>query len=189
MTRQRVSLPQEQPMSQDSRAPEWTRRQVLEALGLGAIAATLPASAVAAAPTFPKGAIIRTILKDYAPEELAGGATLFHEHLSFADDFMTRRVGDAAATRAANGPPPGAPARTLAFPRRFHAAGGGVSRGDARGHRPPPARSRRRRPRRCGRRTRDAAAAVRTVLHAGSRSDDRGIDRRQGRGDRLHRRR
>jgi len=35
----------------------------------------------AQAPKFPQGAIIRTILKDYAPEELAGGATLFHEHM------------------------------------------------------------------------------------------------------------
>ena len=32
--------------------------------------------------TFPKGAIIRTILKDVPPELLGGGATLFHEHLS-----------------------------------------------------------------------------------------------------------
>jgi hypothetical protein len=32
----------------------------------------------------PKGAVIRTLFKDYAPEELAGGATLFHEHLSSA---------------------------------------------------------------------------------------------------------
>ena len=46
----------------------------------------------------------------YAPEELGGGATLFHEHLSFADDFMTRWAGYAAASRAANGVPanPGA---------------------------------------------------------------------------------
>jgi phosphotriesterase-related protein len=31
---------------------------------------------------FPKGAIIRTLLSDVKPESLAGGATLFHEHLS-----------------------------------------------------------------------------------------------------------
>ena len=31
--------------------------------------------------TFPKGAIIRTILKDVPPEALASGATMFHEHL------------------------------------------------------------------------------------------------------------
>jgi len=59
-------------------------------LGMGAVASALPEFASAATPTFPRGAIIRTILKDYAPEELAGGATLFHEHMSFADDFMTR---------------------------------------------------------------------------------------------------
>ena len=92
-------------MTQDAQSSAWTRRQLLEMLGLGAIAATLPEFASAAAPTFPKGAVIRTILKDYAPEELAGGATLFHEHLSFADDFMTRWNGYAAATRAANGVP------------------------------------------------------------------------------------
>src|SRR5262252_6354532 len=48
-----------------------TRREVLELLGAGAAAAALP---FAQAPTFLKGAIIRTLLKDYAPEELAGGA-------------------------------------------------------------------------------------------------------------------
>jgi phosphotriesterase-related protein len=95
-------------MAQDSQAPQWSRRQVLEALGLGAVAATRPGFATAAAPVFPKGAVIRTILKDYEPEALAGGATLFHEHLSFADDFMTRWVGYAAATRAANGAAPAA---------------------------------------------------------------------------------
>lgn len=39
---------------------------------------------------FPKNAIIRTILKDVAPADLAGGATLFHEHLSFSKEFATR---------------------------------------------------------------------------------------------------
>src|SRR4051794_6604349 len=96
-------------MAQDSRAPEWSRRQVLEALGLGAVAATLPGIATAAAPVFPKGAVIRTILKDYAPEELAGGATLFHEHMSLAPDFNARFSAATAATRAANGLPPPAP--------------------------------------------------------------------------------
>ncbi|MCY3842929.1 MAG: hypothetical protein OXH69_05235 [Acidobacteria bacterium] len=49
-----------------------------------------PAGAVAAAPqqaaasvTFPEGAIVRTVLADVDPQELGGGATLFHEHLSF----------------------------------------------------------------------------------------------------------
>src|SRR5215467_11221930 len=33
-------------------------------------------------PAFPKGAVIRTLLKDLAPEALSFGAVLFHEHLS-----------------------------------------------------------------------------------------------------------
>src|SRR5215510_1067568 len=95
-------------MSQDSRSSGWTRREALGLLGMGAVAAALPEFAAAAAPTFPRGAIIRTILKDYAPDELGGGATLFHEHMSFASDFMTRWTGYAAETRAINGPPPAA---------------------------------------------------------------------------------
>jgi phosphotriesterase-related protein len=74
-------------------------------LGIGAAAA-----AVAQDPAFPKGAIIRTILKDYAPEDLAGGATLFHEHLQLAPDFNAKFGAATAAARAANGLPP-APAR------------------------------------------------------------------------------
>ena len=95
-------------MSQDFPSPGWTRREMLGMLGMGVAAAALPefASVVSAAtPVFPKGAIIRTILQDYAPEDLAGGAALFHEHLSFADNFMTRWNGYAAETRAANAPP------------------------------------------------------------------------------------
>src|SRR6202042_3372558 len=87
-----------------------TRRQALEALGAGAAAAVIPSGLFAQTPEFPKGAIIRTILKDYAPDELAGGATLFHEHLQLAPDFNARFVAAAAAARAANGLPP-APAR------------------------------------------------------------------------------
>src|SRR5262245_48371530 len=58
-----------------------TRRQALELLGIGAAAVVLPGQASAQSPAFPKGVVIRTILRDYAPEELAGGATLFHEHM------------------------------------------------------------------------------------------------------------
>ena len=90
--------------SRDFRSTVWTRREALRLLGMGAAAAALPRFA-SAAPTFPKGAIIRTILKDYAPEELAGGATLFHEHMSFADDFMTRWTGYAADSRRENALP------------------------------------------------------------------------------------
>jgi len=95
-------------MAQENRA-EWTRREVLRILGLGAAATALPQFASAGAPTFPNGAIIRTILKDYPPEELAGGATLFHEHISFAPDFLPRFIKYTAETRAADGSPgPGA---------------------------------------------------------------------------------
>jgi phosphotriesterase-related protein len=68
-----------------------TRREALGILGGGAVAALMQ-SASSAAPQFPKGAIIRTVLKDMRPEELAGGATLFHEHMSFAADFMPRWI-------------------------------------------------------------------------------------------------
>jgi phosphotriesterase-related protein len=78
---------------------------MLGMLGIGATAAALPNLASASTPTFPKGAVIRTILKDYAPEDLAGGAVLFHEHMSLATDFLTRFETYTAATRAANGPP------------------------------------------------------------------------------------
>jgi phosphotriesterase-related protein len=96
-----------------------TRRQALEVLGAAAV---LPSIAFADDLAFPKGAIIRTLLKDYAPEELAGGATLFHEHMQLATDFNAKFAAAAAAARAANGLPP-APAR------------GGANRGG-----PPPTR-------------------------------------------------
>ena len=71
----------------ESRSRRMTRREALELLGIAAAAAALPTAAFAQAPAFPKGAVIRTLLKDYAPEELAGGATLFHEHMSLGPDF------------------------------------------------------------------------------------------------------
>ncbi len=82
-------------MHKDPRSLQWTRRDVLGVLGLGAAAAALPA---ATGPQFPKDAIIRTILKDLPPEALAGGATLFHEHLSLAPDFMPRWMANARAS-------------------------------------------------------------------------------------------
>src|SRR5215469_11489195 len=108
-----------------------TRRQALEILGIGAAAAALPTSVFTQTPqtpTFPKGAIIRTLLKDYAPEELGGGATLFHEHMQLATDFNAKFAAATAAVRAANGLPP-APAR-----------GGGAGRGagSGRGSGSPP---------------------------------------------------
>jgi len=95
--------------------PRLTRRRALEALGIGAVTPLF-----AQAPAFPKGAIIRTLLKDYAPEELAGGATLFHEHMQLGPDFNAKFGAASAAVRAANGLPP-APAR----------GGGGGAKGGA----------------------------------------------------------
>src|SRR5689334_11520777 len=97
-----------------------TRRQALNVLGISAAAAAFPKDVLAQTPAYPKGAIIRTILKDYAPEELAGGATLFHEHMQLAPDFNAKFTAATAAVRAANGLP-AAPARG--------GGGGGAARG------------------------------------------------------------
>src|SRR5579885_879039 len=91
-----------------------TRRQVLQRLG--ATAAVAGARSFAQEPLFPKGAIIRTVLKDYAPGDLAGGATLFHEPLPLAPDFSEKFAAATAAARAANGLPP-APGRGGGPPR------------------------------------------------------------------------
>ena len=39
--------------------------------------------------SFPDGAIVRTILRDHAPMALAGGATLFHEHLDLSQSYAS----------------------------------------------------------------------------------------------------
>ena len=110
-----------------------SRRQALEILGLGAAAVALPKIAFAQQPTFPKGAIIRALLKDYTPEELGGGATLFHEHMQLGTDFNARFSAASAAVRAANGAPPAAP-RGGGAARGGDAGGGG---GGARGRGTP----------------------------------------------------
>jgi len=48
--------------------------------------------------SFPKGAVVRTLLKDLQPETLMNGATLFHEHFSIDLPPIT--------PRPANAPPP-----------------------------------------------------------------------------------
>jgi hypothetical protein len=89
----------------------WTRRDVLGSLGAAVVGIAVPEVRLsAAAPTFSSGAVIRTVLKDYPPDELGGGATLFHEHMSFAPDFFKRFDAATAATRAAAGLPPAPPA-------------------------------------------------------------------------------
>src|SRR5215470_354632 len=91
-------------MSAGSRTTDCTRREVLALLSGGFAAAALPGGA-SAEPSFPEGAVIRTILKDYPPEELSGGATLFHEHMSLAPDFLVRFRQYAAEAQAVNRPP------------------------------------------------------------------------------------
>lgn len=110
-----------------------TRRQALKVLGVSTAAAAFPGglSTQPQGPTFPKGAVIRTLLKDYAPEELAGGATLFHEHMQLGRDFNAKFSAATAAVRAANGLPP-APARGGG------GAGAGRGSGSGRGSFTPP---------------------------------------------------
>ncbi len=90
-----------------------TRRETIAMLGAGVAAAALSGAASAQA-AFPKGAVIRTLLKDHAPEDLAGGATLFHEHMSLRDGFLADWSRFAAESRAANRAPNAAAPATAA---------------------------------------------------------------------------
>jgi phosphotriesterase-related protein len=61
-----------------------SRREALGLLGTTAGSGLLALHGIrldAQAPAFPRGAIIRTLLKDVAPDAIKG-STLFHEHLS-----------------------------------------------------------------------------------------------------------
>jgi predicted metal-dependent phosphotriesterase family hydrolase len=95
------------------------RRSLFKILGTTAAASTLPLTSRAQPPDFPPYTIIRTLLRDYSPDELSGAATLFHEHLSLAPDFMDKFRAASAAVRARNEalgpgvvPPPPRPAAT-----------------------------------------------------------------------------
>jgi phosphotriesterase-related protein len=72
-----------------------SRRDIIRLLG-ASVAAAFAHTLRAAEEQFrwPSGAVIRTILKDVPPEALAGGATLFHEHLSVGPDFMPRVMSE-----------------------------------------------------------------------------------------------
>ena len=94
-------------------ASSLNRREALGLLGAGAGlglmtrwggTASLAAQAGAASrmPPTPKGAIIRTILKDLPPSGLGNGSVLFHEHLSFNSGFFEKM-------RPANAPKPTTP--------------------------------------------------------------------------------
>jgi predicted metal-dependent phosphotriesterase family hydrolase len=79
----------------DSRSGRVNRRQAIGLLGVGAgvgffsgadratslLAAALQGSSGASPVTFPRGAVIRTILKDIPPDSI-NGSILFHEHLN-----------------------------------------------------------------------------------------------------------
>jgi phosphotriesterase-related protein len=70
--------------------PLLTRRDILRLMGSSAAATAVQQIASASETQFPARAVIRTVLKDMPPEALAGGATLFHEHLSISYAFMTK---------------------------------------------------------------------------------------------------
>jgi predicted metal-dependent phosphotriesterase family hydrolase len=122
----------------ECRTQRMTRREALELMGISAAAAAaFPIDALAQSPSFPKGAIIRTLFEDFAPEKLAGGATLFHEHMSLATDFNDRFRAATVAARAANGVSTGAAGAgagaRAAGPAPAPAGGGGARTGG-----PPP---------------------------------------------------
>jgi len=82
----------------ESRSPSMSRRVALELLGMSVAAAALPESAFAQAPpsVFPRGAIIRTLLKDYAPDELGGQSALIgsqNRQILFAFQHMVVPLG------------------------------------------------------------------------------------------------
>jgi len=93
------------------RLATWNRREWLQLVGTGAGLGVLGGlggerllmaagqGAARAKMTFSRGAVVRTILKDIPPEALAGGATLFHEHLSINLSVLGGR----------NAPPPATP--------------------------------------------------------------------------------
>ena len=82
-------------LSEGRRSSRLTRREMLGLVGasVGLLSAWKAYAGLLETPfpfpttsakngTFPKDAVIRTILKDISPQELASGPTLFHEHLS-----------------------------------------------------------------------------------------------------------
>jgi predicted metal-dependent phosphotriesterase family hydrolase len=90
----------------DSRSRQMGRRHAINVMavggGLGFFSTTPAARLLAGAwqapaagtskATFPRGAIIRTILKDLPPDALTAGATLFHEHLDGVYSRDTRQL-------------------------------------------------------------------------------------------------
>ena len=104
----------------EARPTRMSRREAMRMLaagtGLGTLAPSVPigaagagtggraAAAQAAVPVaFPEGAVVRTVLADVDPDELGGGATLFHEHLSF--DYSSPPAEPRRAGTPAPAPP------------------------------------------------------------------------------------
>jgi phosphotriesterase-related protein len=96
---------------QDSRVRRLTRREAIGLVGGAGVSlltaarlgdvdavAAWQAGSTARKLMLPKGSIIRTLLRDIPPENLSGGATLFHEHFSIDLPPVT--------PRPANAPPP-----------------------------------------------------------------------------------
>jgi phosphotriesterase-related protein len=108
-----------------ARTSGWTRREALGALGTsvglgfasevlgaaGASQARAPTGARAAAPRFPPGAVIRSLLSDLPPAKVGPGAVLFHEHLSYDNDFFRKLRNEGGAP-----PRPGSPLADLPSP-------------------------------------------------------------------------
>lgn len=97
-----------------------TRRQALALLGAGsgfgvlatggplvraAAGAVQAGAANRASSPIPRGAVIRTILKDLTPDQLGNGSILFHEHMSFNSGFF-EKMRPASAPRPATPLPP-----------------------------------------------------------------------------------
>jgi predicted metal-dependent phosphotriesterase family hydrolase len=96
-------------------SPRLSRRRMLRLLGLsgglgmlgGLGSAHLSAWQAASKSrkvTFPKGAVIRAILKDVQPEDLTSGSILFHEHLSLNTAFFKKLLGARGANIDPNKP-------------------------------------------------------------------------------------
>ena len=67
------------------RSARFSRRQAIGLLGVGAglgLVEALRGGALAQTPTIPRGAIIRTILKDLPPDGVGTGTALMHEHVT-----------------------------------------------------------------------------------------------------------
>jgi phosphotriesterase-related protein len=69
-------------------------------------AAAWQATSRTAAIRFPRGAVVRTLLRDVPPDTLGGGAILFHEHLSYTNDLFQKLRSEAPSRPGVSPPPP-----------------------------------------------------------------------------------